>query len=102
MEAVIEDQVTNRFSAAQLPSWNLLSRTKFSFHFLKCVDYFCKIIDIVCFQLATHNVMDCWIHVPLLRSGTMSDRFVCYCNCIDDRVYFYYRNGPTREVSTRF
>ncbi|CAO4384350.1 unnamed protein product [Caenorhabditis nigoni] len=34
MEAVIEDQVTNRFSAAQLPSWNLLSRTKFTFHFL--------------------------------------------------------------------
>ncbi|EGT59418.1 hypothetical protein CAEBREN_31051 [Caenorhabditis brenneri] len=33
MEAVIEDQVTNRFSAAQLPSWNLLSRTKYSFHF---------------------------------------------------------------------
>ncbi|CAI2356372.1 unnamed protein product [Caenorhabditis sp. 36 PRJEB53466] len=33
MEAVIEDQVTNRFSAAQLPSWNLLSRTKYSFHY---------------------------------------------------------------------
>ncbi|CAI5454330.1 unnamed protein product [Caenorhabditis angaria] len=33
MEAIIEDQVTNRFSAAQLPSWNLLSRTKFSFHY---------------------------------------------------------------------
>ncbi|EGT37522.1 hypothetical protein CAEBREN_18934 [Caenorhabditis brenneri] len=33
MEAVIEDQVTNRFSAAQLPTWNFLSRTKYSFHF---------------------------------------------------------------------
>ncbi|CAD6188754.1 unnamed protein product [Caenorhabditis auriculariae] len=34
IEAVIDDQVTSRFSAAQLPSWNLLSRTKLSFHYV--------------------------------------------------------------------
>ncbi|CAB3410212.1 unnamed protein product [Caenorhabditis bovis] len=33
MEAIIEDQVTNRFAAAQLPCWNLLSRTRYSFQY---------------------------------------------------------------------
>ncbi|GMR60710.1 hypothetical protein PMAYCL1PPCAC_30905, partial [Pristionchus mayeri] len=31
IESIIEDNVTSRFSAEQLPSWNLLSRTKYSF-----------------------------------------------------------------------
>ncbi|CAJ0568911.1 unnamed protein product, partial [Mesorhabditis spiculigera] len=32
MEAIIEDQVTSRFKAEELSSWNLLTRTRFSFH----------------------------------------------------------------------
>ncbi|GMT37004.1 hypothetical protein PFISCL1PPCAC_28301, partial [Pristionchus fissidentatus] len=31
IESIIEDNVTSRFSAEQLPSWNLLSRTKYTF-----------------------------------------------------------------------
>ncbi|VDK46871.1 unnamed protein product, partial [Cylicostephanus goldi] len=31
IEAIIEDQVTSRFRAEQIPSWNLLTRTRFSF-----------------------------------------------------------------------
>ncbi|GMR46259.1 hypothetical protein PMAYCL1PPCAC_16454, partial [Pristionchus mayeri] len=31
IESIIEDTVTSRFSAERLPSWNLLSRTKYSF-----------------------------------------------------------------------
>ncbi|PAV57308.1 hypothetical protein WR25_20382 [Diploscapter pachys] len=31
IESIIEDQVTSRFAAAQLPSWNLLTRTRYSF-----------------------------------------------------------------------
>ncbi|GMT06109.1 hypothetical protein PENTCL1PPCAC_28283, partial [Pristionchus entomophagus] len=31
IESIIEDNVTSRFSAEQLPSWNLLSRTKYDF-----------------------------------------------------------------------
>jgi hypothetical protein len=28
IEAIIEDQVTHRFEAAQLPTWNFLSRSR--------------------------------------------------------------------------
>lgn len=28
IESIIEDEVTSRFKAAQLPTWNLLSRSK--------------------------------------------------------------------------
>ncbi|KHJ92749.1 Acyltransferase [Oesophagostomum dentatum] len=31
METIIEDQVTTRFRAEELPSWNLLTRTRYSF-----------------------------------------------------------------------
>ncbi|EYB82522.1 hypothetical protein Y032_0358g3414 [Ancylostoma ceylanicum] len=34
IEAIIEDQVTSRFSAEQLPSWNLLTRTRYSFQYI--------------------------------------------------------------------
>ncbi|PAV62549.1 hypothetical protein WR25_00167 [Diploscapter pachys] len=34
IEAIIEDQVTSRFSAEQLSSWNLLTRTRYSFHYV--------------------------------------------------------------------
>ncbi|RCN25841.1 hypothetical protein ANCCAN_28445, partial [Ancylostoma caninum] len=37
IEAIIEDQVTSRFSAEQLPSWNLLTRTRYSFQYIKYV-----------------------------------------------------------------
>ncbi|CAJ0951869.1 unnamed protein product, partial [Mesorhabditis belari] len=33
-KAIIEDQVTSRFKAEQLPSWNLLTRTRFSFQYI--------------------------------------------------------------------
>ncbi|KAK5972622.1 hypothetical protein GCK32_016741 [Trichostrongylus colubriformis] len=35
IEAIIEDQVTSRFRAEQLPSWNLLTRTRYSFQYIK-------------------------------------------------------------------
>ncbi|EYC07107.1 hypothetical protein Y032_0072g691 [Ancylostoma ceylanicum] len=34
IEAIIEDQVTSRFRAEQIPSWNLLTRTRFSFQYI--------------------------------------------------------------------
>ncbi|KAK6059637.1 Acyltransferase [Cooperia oncophora] len=34
IEAIIEDQVTSRFRAEQLPSWNLLTRTRYSFQYI--------------------------------------------------------------------
>ncbi|EPB78945.1 Acyltransferase [Ancylostoma ceylanicum] len=35
IEAIIEDQVTSRFRAEQIPSWNLLTRTRFSFQYIR-------------------------------------------------------------------
>lgn len=32
MEAIIEDEVTSRFQAEQLASWNMLTRTSISFY----------------------------------------------------------------------
>ncbi|KAK6766698.1 hypothetical protein RB195_026153 [Necator americanus] len=34
IEAIIEDQVTSRFRAEQIPSWNLLTRTRYSFQYI--------------------------------------------------------------------
>ncbi|VDM61934.1 unnamed protein product, partial [Angiostrongylus costaricensis] len=34
IEAIIEDQVTSRFRAEQLSSWNLLTRTRYSFQYI--------------------------------------------------------------------
>lgn len=34
VEAIIEDEVTKRFSAEELPSWNLLTRTNKNYHYI--------------------------------------------------------------------
>ncbi|ESP00402.1 hypothetical protein LOTGIDRAFT_140795 [Lottia gigantea] len=34
VETIIEDDVTKRFSAEELPSWNLLSRTNYGYHYI--------------------------------------------------------------------
>ncbi|XP_050398407.1 glycerol-3-phosphate acyltransferase 4 [Patella vulgata] len=34
VETIIEDDVTQRFSAEELPSWNLLSRTSYGYHYI--------------------------------------------------------------------
>lgn len=34
METIMDDEVTKRFSAEELASWNLLSRTNYNFHYI--------------------------------------------------------------------
>lgn len=34
METIMDDEVTKRFSAEELESWNLLSRTNYNFHYI--------------------------------------------------------------------
>lgn len=34
METIMDDEVTKRFSAEELESWNLLSRTNYNFQYI--------------------------------------------------------------------
>lgn len=34
VESIMDDEVTKRFSAEELESWNLLSRTNYNFHYI--------------------------------------------------------------------
>lgn len=80
IEAVIDDEVTKRFKAEDLPSWNLLTRTNHSYHYISfrlSVMWFLGLILRYCFLFPLRIVMTVcgclWMTVTMLPLSIMPD-----------------------------
>uniref|UniRef100_A0A1B6ECR7 Phospholipid/glycerol acyltransferase domain-containing protein n=1 Tax=Clastoptera arizonana TaxID=38151 RepID=A0A1B6ECR7_9HEMI len=72
VEAIIEDQVTSRFEAEELKSWNLLTRTNHAYEFISWRLTFIWIIGFIiryCFLLPS-RIAICFFGVMLLTVST--------------------------------
>lgn len=47
MEAIIEDEVTSRFMAEELPSWNLLTRSSYNYQYIGYVEFKTDNLDLI-------------------------------------------------------
>ncbi|CAG5124294.1 unnamed protein product [Candidula unifasciata] len=80
MEAIIDDTVTKRFSAEELPSWNLLTRTQKPHQFMSvrltalwCVGCFVRYVILLPFRLVIVCIWIVWLVVSTAFIGYLKD-----------------------------
>ncbi|BFZ01331.1 hypothetical protein BsWGS_04369 [Bradybaena similaris] len=80
MEAIIDDDVTKRFSAEELPSWNLLTRTQKPHQFMSvrltalwCVGCFVRYVFLLPFRVVIMCLWVVWLVVSTAFIGYLKD-----------------------------
>ncbi|CAL1525957.1 unnamed protein product [Lymnaea stagnalis] len=80
MEAIIDDNVTKRFSAEELPSWNLLTRTQKDHQFMSvrltalwCVGCFARYVILLPFRITIAFIGIMWLVVSTAFIGYLKE-----------------------------
>ncbi|XP_039254793.2 glycerol-3-phosphate acyltransferase 3-like [Styela clava] len=98
IEAVIDDEVTKRFRAEELPSWNLMTRTNMRYHYISVrlsIMWFLGLILRYCFLFPLRVTMTVigllWMAVSMIPLSMMTDsslkrRIVYFANIVAFRI----------------
>ncbi|XP_059173268.1 glycerol-3-phosphate acyltransferase 4-like [Physella acuta] len=80
MEAIIDDNVTKRFSAEELPSWNLLTRTQKDHQFMSirltalwCLGFFVRYVLLLPFRITIAFIGIMWLIVSTAFIGYLKE-----------------------------
>lgn len=97
METIMDDEVTKRFSAEELESWNLLSRTNYNFQYISLrltVLWGLGVLIRYCFLLPLrweHSLRDKGLELQLPEPDARSS-YLCPClvPILETRMIFFY------------
>ncbi|KAH9488026.1 Glycerol-3-phosphate acyltransferase 4 [Bulinus truncatus] len=80
MEAIIDDNVTKRFSAEELPSWNLLTRTQKDHQFMSirltalwCIGCFVRYVILLPFRITIAFIGVMWLIISTAFIGYLKE-----------------------------
>lgn len=114
LEAIVEDEVTKRFAAEELHSWNLLTRTNAGYQYISirltvlwCMGFFFRYFLLLPFRLAIAMLAVMWLvactaFIGYIPDGDPKRRLNKYVNLMCFRIFARSFSAIVRYHDTHF